>query len=339
MVDGHGHEEVTMTDAERNHPLVAAASLPELYPVLHAHRMTAGWHKKRPSLWKEPRSGYQPLHWRYELGRLALDQAGRWIGTELAERRNLLLFNPVDDNDYDTVRTLVVAYQMIKPGEYARTHQHTPNAMRLILDAGPGCYTVVDGIKLPMRTGDFLITPGGCWHSHYNEGDHNAYWIDVLDVPLVHRLEAMLFSELAQRLQPVQAEPAAHPFYFPPPRTNAALDATPPAGGVKRALLETKPHIASLDIAMIRLAPGSRYAVGRRTVNRVLAVISGSGRARVGDLVVSWSRGDVLAVPIWNPLEIEASDNAQLLEVTDEPVTRLLGFYREAPAAADGVTG
>jgi len=137
-------------------------NLDELYPVLSSLRMTPGWHKKRPSLWKQPRTDFNPLHWRYDIGRRALDQAGQWIGTELAERRNFLLFNPVGDNDYDTVRTLVVAFQMIKPGEYARPHRHSPNAMRLILDAGPGCYTVVDGVKLPMRTGDFLLTPGGC---------------------------------------------------------------------------------------------------------------------------------------------------------------------------------
>ena len=318
-----------MTEATAREQLLGAENLDALYPLLDAHRMTAGWHKKRPSLWKEPRADYQPRHWSYEAGKAALDQAGRWIGTELAERRNLLLFNPVGDNDYDTVRTLVVAYQMIKPGEYARSHWHTPNAMRLILDADPGCYTVVNGVKLPMRTGDFLITPGGCWHSHYNEGTRNAYWIDVLDVPLVHRLGPMLFAELPEWHQKVESEPGDHPFYFPPSRTAPALAALPATDGAKRLTLETRPHIPTLDIGLVGIDAGRAQRWPRSTASRVLAVIRGSGNARIGALQARWAPGDVLAVPAWQPCELEAGEDALLLDVCDEPVFRQLGFYRE----------
>ena len=50
-------------------------SLEQLYPVLAGLRMTAGWHKKRASLWREPRTEHQPRHWRYALGAHALAQA------------------------------------------------------------------------------------------------------------------------------------------------------------------------------------------------------------------------------------------------------------------------
>ncbi|NMG54864.1 cupin domain-containing protein [Aromatoleum aromaticum] len=317
--------------------LLATTGLDELYPVVASLRMTPGWHKKRPSLWKEPRTEFRPLHWRYDVGRAALDQAGRWIGTDLAERRNYLLFNPVGDNDYDTVRTLVVAFQMIKPGEYARAHRHTPNAMRLILDAGPGCYTVVDGIKLPMRTGDFLLTPGGCWHSHYNEGEASAYWIDVLDVPLVHLLEPMFFEDHPDRSQKVVAEPAEHPFYFPPQRTLPALAAAPGDEGMQRLTLETAQHIPTVDINLLKFAAGAGHDFGRNTASRVFAVVAGRGTARIGELTAQWARGDVIAVPSWSPHEIRAHEDAVLLEVCDEPVLRKLGFYREGtrPAAPE----
>lgn len=323
------NKEQTMSDPTIEQVL-ATTSLDELYPVLSSLHMTPGWHKKRASLWKAPRTEFRPLHWRYDVGRIALDQAGRWIGTDLAERRNYLLFNPVGDNDYDTVRTLVVAFQMIKPGEYARAHWHTPNAMRLILDAGPGCYTVVDGVKLPMRTGDFLLTPGGCWHSHYNEGDANAYWIDVLDVPLVHLLEPMFFEESPERTQKVDSEPAEHAFYFPPQTTMPALKAASAEGGVKRLALDTQTHIPTVAITYFELAGGARRDFGRNTANRIFAVTSGRGVARVGELTVEWSRGDVIAVPSWAEHEISAHEDAVLLEVSDEPVQRKLGFYREA---------
>ena len=323
-------------------PLTAPTALPEvdsldqLYPVLSTLRMTAGWHKKRASLWREPRTSYQPAHWRYALGASALTQAGRWIGTELAERRNLLLFNPVDDNDYDTLRTLVAAYQMIKPGEHARAHRHTPNAMRLVLDAAPGCWTIVDGVKLPMRAGDLLLTPGGSWHSHYNEGEQDATWIDILDVPLVHRLEPMLFDEHPQGTQAVDQAPAAHPWYFPPARVQPLLEAEAALDGVRRVVLDTQAAIRPLGIAMLRICAGSSHRAPRSTANRLYAVVSGRGHAHIGGLSCEWSRGDVLAAPTWHAHEFTATEDAQLLEVNDEVSMRLLGFYREQGSATEG---
>lgn len=318
-----------MTDNSMNN-LRRAQSLEDLYPVLAANRLTAGWHKKRPSLWKEPKTGFQPLHWRYELGRLALDQAGKWIGTELAERRNLLLFNPVGDNDYDTVRTLVAAYQMIKPGEHARAHWHTANALRFVLDAEPGVFSVVNGIKLPMIPGDVLLTPGGCWHSHFNDSEKNAYWIDVLDVPLVHLLEPMFFEEHPEKFQTVTAEPENHEFWFPLPGVRAALEQTPAVGGVRRVTLPTEQHFATESLGFLKLDKGATTGVSRSTASRIFAVAEGSGVAILGDLKTDWRRGDVLAVPSWTSYEIIADEDALIFEANDEPTLRKLGFYKEA---------
>lgn len=309
--------------------LLEAADLDALYPVLEANRMTAGWHKKRPSLWPSPATAFRPLHWRYETGAVALDQAGRWIGTELAERRNLLLFNPVGDNDYDTVRTLVAAYQMVKPGEHARAHRHSPNAMRFVLDAGPGCYTVVDGVKLPMHSGDFLLTPGNAWHSHYNEGDANAYWIDILDVPLVHLLEPMFVEHHPGGVQPVTAEPAEHPWRFAGPAMVQALGAVSAVDGVQRLRLDTATAIPTVAITYLRLATGAQATAPRNTASRIVAVMGGQGVARVGDMTAHYARGDVIAVPSWTACAFESTEDAILIEVSDEPVLRALGFYRE----------
>src|SRR5262249_36107700 len=77
-----------------------------------------------PSLWPAPRKTLVPAHWTYEQARGALDAAGRLINTALAERRNLILVNPAEGNTYGTTRTLVAAYQMIMPGEWARASPH-----------------------------------------------------------------------------------------------------------------------------------------------------------------------------------------------------------------------
>jgi gentisate 1,2-dioxygenase len=106
--------------------LAQSGTLEEFYDKLDKVGMGRGWNKPTPSLWASPRKTFRPTHWRYELARGALDAAGRLINMELAERRNLILFNPAEGNTYGTVRTIVAAYQMIMPGEWARAHRHTP---------------------------------------------------------------------------------------------------------------------------------------------------------------------------------------------------------------------
>lgn len=325
-----------MSDAIRA-GVEAARSLDDLYPVFAEGRLTAGWHKKRSSLWREPRTEYRPLRWRYADAAAAMDKAGEWMSTEEAERRNLLMFNPVGDNDYDTVRTLVSAYQMIKPGEYARTHRHTANAMRLILDGGEGVYTVVNGLKVPMRPGDFLLTPNWHWHSHYNEGPDNAYWIDFLDVPLVHRLEPMFAQELPAVHQEVEAEPDPDtcPLVYARARVIAELGWQPvrPGGG-RRLLLPTQGLIPTVSVSYIQLPAGAREAAGRTTASRIFAATSGAGRARLGKETFDWARGDVFCLPSWHAFEIEASADALILEVCDMPTLKMLGFFLEEPAPA-----
>ena len=310
--------------------LNAVGKLEDLYPIFNANLYTSGWHKARPSLWKQPKSEFQPLHWSYTESRRALDRAGEWIGTELAERRNLLMFNPVGDNDYATVRTLVTAYQMVKPGEYARAHRHSPNALRLVLDAGSGLFTVVDGIKLPMVPGDVLLTPGNCWHSHYNEGEANAYWIDFLDVPLVHLLEPMFYEEYPGGFQPVDEEPESHPFWFPFSESREKIAAmSADENGIRSYDLPSQSHIATVGLKYFHLPKGATKPAIRDTANRIFAVAEGAGSLKAGSLSTSWKRGDIFAIPTWNSFELVAEEETYLLEVSDAPVQKALGFLRD----------
>src|ERR1700761_852086 len=171
-----------------------AGSLEELYRALATIDMGPGWNKPTPSLYPAPKRKFSAAIWHWQQAKPALDAAGRLINTELAERRNLILANAGAGSDYATTTTLVSAYQMIMPGEHARSHRHSPNALRLVVDAEPGTYTVVDGVRLEMMPGDVLLTPNWCWHGHGNDSKANGYWIDFLDVPLVHLLEPMFFE-------------------------------------------------------------------------------------------------------------------------------------------------
>ena len=316
--------------------LARSGSLEELYGKLQKVGMGPGWAKPTPSLWTSPRKTFRPTHWSYERARGALDAAGRLINTELAERRNLILFNPAEGNTYGTVRTIVAAYQMIMPGEWARAHRHTPNALRLILDAEPGTYTTVDGIDIAMEPGDVLLTPNWSTHGHGNDSKACAYWLDFLDAPLVQLLEPMFFEpqdeDAHTAFEQERAAPTKDsPFVFTLAETLRRLGAAPAdaAGPFATSVELGNPALDTIALHMMKLAPGTRTATHQTTANNVYAIVRGEGATEVDGERFAWSRGDVIAAPAWRPHQHEATDDALVFRVTDEPVLRKLGFYRE----------
>jgi gentisate 1,2-dioxygenase len=315
--------------------LAQSGTLDELYGKLEKVRMGPGWNKPTPSLWAAPRKTLLPAHWSYEQARGALDAAGRLINTALAERRNLILVNPAEGNTYGTTRTLVAAYQMIMPGEWARVHRHAPNALRLILDAEPGTYTEVDGVKIAMEPGDVLLTPNWSTHGHGNNSKACAYWLDFLDAPLVQLLEPMFFEPCEEEGHAAfESEPAVpttdshHVFTLKD--TLDRLDAAPadPSGPFGTQVEFGAPALDTTALYMMQLAPGRRTATHRSTANNIFAVVRGSGTTTIDGERFAWTRGDVMAAPAWRSHFHEAADDAILLRVTDEPVMKRLGFYR-----------
>jgi gentisate 1,2-dioxygenase len=69
---------------------------------------------------------------------------------------------------------------LILPGEHAPEHRHTQSALRLVLEEEGGI-TTVDGGRVEMAPGDFIITPSWTWHRHTHEGDTPMIWLDGLD--------------------------------------------------------------------------------------------------------------------------------------------------------------
>jgi gentisate 1,2-dioxygenase len=313
--------------------LAQSGTLEELYGKLGQINIGPGWAKATPSLWPAPKKTFAPAHWKYEQARGALDAAGRLINTELAERRNLILFNPAAENGYGTVRTLVAAYQMIMPSEWARAHRHTPNALRLILDSEPGTYTEVDGVKIAMEPGDVLLTPNWSSHGHGNDSRACAYWLDFLDVPLVQLLEPMFFEPAEE-----EGEEAANgapptkdsPFVFTLTDTLKRLDAAvpDPSGSFGTHVELGNPAMDTIGLAMMRLAPRVRTAPYRATTNNIYAIVKGTGTTTIDGERFEWSRGDVIAAPSWRPHFHEAAEDALMFRVSDEPVMARLGFLR-----------
>ena len=308
-------------------------SLEALYATLGEYSFDAGWNKVTPSLYPEPHKTFLPAHWRYRDGRAALERAGALVGTELAERRNLILFNPREGNRYGTSATLVSAYQMLLPGEHARSHRHTPNALRLIVEGDAGAYTAVDGERIPMLPGDVVLTPSWSWHGHGNAGTIPAYWIDYLDVPLVHAIEPMFFEPHPRDFETGAVPTDRSPLRFSWAWTQAELERaeTDASGRFGRRVAFETPALRTMRLHMHAHAAGAETAPYRTTANNIYSVVSGRGRTTVDGTTFAWERGDVFVAPAWRPHHHVIASDAVLFRVTDEPLLELLGMLREEP--------
>lgn len=305
-------------------------SLEQLYADFANLNMEGGWHRRFPALWPEPRRNFLPHVWHYAQVKPILDRAGQLVDTTQAERRNLTMFNPVEGNIYSTVRTIVAAYQMIRPGEVARSHRHTPNALRLILE-GRGTYTVVDGTQVEMRPGDVLLTPSMAWHSHANGGAEDCYWMDFLDVPLVHLLEPMFYEPHPEGIEANPTSVESAPIAFRWEDTCAQLDAQQARVGAQQAVsVKLGPaQLASIALSMHRIPAGAATELQRTTANSVFAVVRGSGRSEIDGESHAWGFGDTIAVPAWRPFRHLADESAVILEVSDAPVLEAFGWLKQ----------
>ncbi len=306
------------------------ADLDDLYGVLKEAGMGPGWNKAEPSLYPMPKRTFVPSHWNYEEARAALSAAGDLVSTELAERRNLILANPVPGNTYATARTMVAAYQMVKGRETARSHRHTPNALRLVLETDPNTYTIVQGEKVPMEPGDVLLTPNWLWHGHSNESDLDAYWIDFLDAPLVQLLEPMFFEHFADGIEKPSALTFDSPMRFAWSESVRRLAEASLEGGAKSIQLGD-PALDTIALYMHQIEPGTVTDRIQQTTNSIFAVVEGEGQSVIDGEVFDWGRGDVFVAPSWRPYTHTAtSGQATLLQVTDEPVMQKLNWLRTA---------
>ncbi len=313
------------TDAMSLGDIRAVPTLEGLYGTLDRLDFVPGWVEGNGNrgVAKGP---FKPAHWSYDVAKAAMDAAGRLINTELAERRNLVMRNP---NGSFPSKTLVCAYQLILPGEKARTHRHAAHALRVIIDA-KGAYSVVDGEKTLMETGDVVLTPGWCWHGHGHDGDAPAYWFDGLDVPLAVLVDGMHFDDYPGGFEPVKSTPVASPMRFPWTDTQRMLDgaASDPEGyyGVRVRL--DAPAMTTTALYVQRWESGLATRPFRATHNQIFSVMAGSGASTIEGAEFAWKRGDTLVVPSWHWASHRAESDAVLFSMTDEPLMEFCRYHR-----------
>jgi gentisate 1,2-dioxygenase len=98
------------------------------------------------------------------------------------------------------------------------------------------------------------------------------------------------------------------------------------------------PVMPTLSYRAQLLRGASRTLPHRRMASTIYCVLEGEGTTEVEGRRLEWGRNDVFTVPGWQWHEHANTgrEDALLYSVTDEPVMRKLGLYREEGRGADG---
>jgi len=313
---------------ERRAQYDALATVEDLVRAIDAENCTPGWvPREKPLFWPRAHSCFVPAHWRYAQMRPALVAAGRLIATHDAERRNFVLRNPVADNDFATTRTLVGAYQSILPGEKARTHRHSAHALRIIIEAR-GSYSVVNGEKTPMESGDIVLTPGGHWHGHGHDGREQAFWFDCLDLPLVHLLEPMTFEEHPDQWGEGRVREAERsPLRLPWERTLALLERSGVDPHSGRTVDLSSDLMPTITIKAHSWPAGWTNAPCRQNANQIFVVLRGAGTSDIAQSRFEWAFGDVFVAPLGTRVALTVSADAVVVALSDEGLMKHCGYH------------
>lgn len=317
------------------------------------------WEQLHSLVTATPRSACQPGHWPYAVAREYLAEAGKLITAKEAERRVLVLENPGLRGKAAITTALYAGLQMVLPGETAPAHRHSQSALRLVLE-GDGAYTNVDGERVHMHRGDFVITPSWAWHDHGNHTDRPMVWLDGLDLPLVGMLDASFCAASAEEVQacirpegdalnrygnamaPVDWTPPANrasPLFTYPYertlgslRTLAATDRIDGCHGYR--LRYVNPLTGGYPMPSIGafaqwLPQGFRGGRCRCSAGSVFALLEGQVTAHIDERTFQVAPNDVFVVPSWASLSLESHHDSVLFSFSDRPVQEALGLWRE----------
>jgi gentisate 1,2-dioxygenase len=296
----------------------------------------------------------QPHIWPWAATRPILTKTAEIQSPKVVERRVLSMVSPFSKSAQEefTSGTVCATLQTLLPGERARPHRHSMNALRFVME-GSGAATIVDGKDCPMEVGDLIITPSWCWHEHYHNGQGPTIWMDVLDVSLNLYLGTDEFQPGPVVDLPVQVNdqvfstanilpcmdsgerPYSPVFRYPWAAARQALQAVPVGPDHARRVRYVNPlngesAMSTLDCYLTGLQPGVPTRPFKTTANTVCCVVQGSGVSKVGDRSISWTQHDVFTLPQNHWISHRSDDsNATIFMVTDRDVYRKLGLLHE----------
>ena len=298
----------------------------------------------------------RPTFWSYQALRPLLLKAGELTPIEKAERRVLVLANPGHGLEkMQASAAMYLGMQLLMPGEWAPSHRHTPNAVRMVVE-GEGAWTTVDGEKCPMSRGDLILTPTGLWHEHGHDGHDPVVWLDVLDLPLMYYAEVSYHVDgERQTVRPgrgdrayttggvvptpvFQRNPKAYPMLrYPWADTRQAL----------QALAQDRPDLDAVQVTYVNpetgadaenvlgfyalmLRPGQTLQLPARSPAAVYHLIEGNADVVIESQTFTLREADTCCAPGYTPVTLRngSSEDPAFIFIADEsPLHRKLGVY------------
>ena len=315
----------------------------------------------------EPRPQALPHVWRWNDVSPWLDKVYAGMSLKEVHRRTLALTNPGLDRPLATT-SMLCSMSIYYPGDLAGVHRHSASASRFLLE-GRGGYTTVGNEKCSLERGDLVITPNGEWHDHGNDGEAPIIWVNVLDIGLAEKLNA-IFTEwdydeggrktttqsflrpagwsdtmfghggVVPKFGPEQRGRGVHsPKYLY--RWAHTLEVLEGLRGEKGSpydgiLVEyTNPMtggsvVPTMSFRAQLLRPGETTGTHRHTSSTVCTVVSGTGCTEIDGKRYEWGPNDIFAIPGWMwHRHINGSKDALIYSVSDSPTLEKLHFYRE----------
>lgn len=275
--------------------------------------------------------------WRWSEIAPLVDEAAAMTSIDVVERRVLSLVDPAyPENGTASTRNLNAGFQVLLPGERARPHRHSMNAIRFVVE-GRGATTVVDGIPCPMNFGDLILTPGWTWHDHVHEGGERIVWLDVLDGQLHRFLETDAFEP-----GPIHdlVPPQSATFYYAWQSVLDALGETGPGEDRIRRVRYVNPAtggavMSTLDCELWEIGAGVSTPAVSSTAHYICSVVEGSGTTQAGDTTIHWQPRDVFSLPAGQTVRHAAGDRARIFAVSDREVLRRLDLLVENVGGED----
>ncbi|MCU1492683.1 MAG: cupin protein [Acidimicrobiaceae bacterium] len=117
-------------------------------------------------------------------------------------RVSVLLAGAEQEQTLTITHVLWAMYGLLPAGQVQRPHRHQSVALDLILECGPGCFTllgsridddgeIIDPVRVDWQAGVAFVTPPGMWHAHVNESGAPAHLLPVQDAGIQTYLRSL----------------------------------------------------------------------------------------------------------------------------------------------------
>jgi gentisate 1,2-dioxygenase len=328
----------------------------------------------RPYWPVEPKNKMRPAFWKWSEVRNLIVECGEMIGLghggSRYDRRVLALSNPGSEDGFTLTGPLFGDIQLIRPGEGAPSHRHTPCATRFIME-GQGGWTSVAGERVHVKPGDIVYTGQFPWHDHGNGGKDDFIFLDILDIPLLFftgtsawefDFERVSGSKLDvhQKVSIVDAdqhvESTFRPAYKKPhPRDSKNfghlswsqarerfIQSKADAGSDFDDLIfefttpDGEPIGTTVSVFSQWIRPQCETLSHRHTGATVYICVEGRGQVQIENEVFHFEPNDIFVIPSWHWHNFKTDEGAYLHSISDISLIDKLNLYREERRSKSG---